>query len=202
MVSGRLYSYRALPVGSQRQSVAKYPCSCGSVGGIYSYSHLSLPISETVIVFGAKMKVDVLLILQGRYPVFTALNKLIFQHIQSFVIGDDLDTVFAAPLINFLATCLTFFAHRVSHQNSDTVSVSEVNLVAIRKGFAGMPVLLGNSFAYSFSIVSHGISSAFFIYRLFGFIFNPSGWLNSVNDICVSLSNLYIVIPPRCKVFL
>ena len=35
MVSGRLFSCRAVPVGSQRRDVAKYPCSCGSVGGIY-----------------------------------------------------------------------------------------------------------------------------------------------------------------------
>ncbi len=44
MVSGRLFSCRAVPVGSQRRDVAKYPCSCGSVGGIYSilgyFSHM------------------------------------------------------------------------------------------------------------------------------------------------------------------
>ena len=46
MASGRLFSCRAVPVGSQRRDVAKYPCSCGSVGGIYISIDLSMYIFE------------------------------------------------------------------------------------------------------------------------------------------------------------
>ena len=42
-------------------------------------------------------------------------------------------------------------------------------------GFAGIPVWLGNSFAYSASIVSHGIMAAFLTQRLSGFICSPCG---------------------------
>ena len=60
------------------------------------------------------------------------------------------------------------------------------------RGFAGIPVLLGNSIAYSASIVSHGIIAAFFTQRLSVFICSPSGYLKSVNEICFSLLNLYM----------
>ena len=52
---------------------------------------------------------------------------------------------------------------------------------AIRRSFAGIPVLLGNSFAYFSSMASHGMVSAFLTQRFFGFIFNPTGWLKSAS---------------------
>ncbi len=50
---------------------------------------------------------------------------------------------------------------------------------AIRSGFAGIPVLLGKSFAYFSSMASHGMVAAFFTHLFSGFILNPNGWLKS-----------------------
>lgn len=59
-------------------------------------------------------------------------------------------------------------------------------------GFATLPLLLANSFAYFSSICSQGMASAFLIQRLSGFISIPTGWPKSEKLICLLL-NLYIV---------
>jgi len=70
---------------------------------------------------------------------------------------------------------------------------------AIRRGFSGIPVLLGNSFAYFSSIVSHGIVSDFLTQRFSGSILNPTGWLKFAGPSWRYRSNLYMSFPPNAR---